>query len=223
MQAMSINTVAAIRHAARDWRDRPELRVSSDPADVESVTIRYLMYVLMPAWFVPGVTDYFLHRRTRIEATSGLRESAIHSLMMGEIAVPVTLTLLFEVNPLVLALAVAAGGVHEATAIWDVRAAVNGGREVGPAEQHVHSFLESLPFMAISALLCLHWDQVAGAWRAPAARDWRLRPRRRRLPGRYLAAIGAGIGALIAVPYGEELWRCARAARVASKPGRPRG
>lgn len=36
--------------------------------------------------------------------------------MMGEIAVPVTLTLLFEVNPLVLALAVAAGGVHEAPA-----------------------------------------------------------------------------------------------------------
>jgi hypothetical protein len=32
-------------------------------------------------------------RRTPIERTSGLRESDIHSLMMAEIAIPVTLTL----------------------------------------------------------------------------------------------------------------------------------
>jgi hypothetical protein len=31
------------------------MEVSADPADVEPVTIRYLMYVLLPAWFVPGV------------------------------------------------------------------------------------------------------------------------------------------------------------------------
>lgn len=80
--------------------------------------------------------------------------------MMAEIAVPVTLTLFCEVNPLLLALGVAALGAYEATAIWDVRAAVDGGREVRPAEQHIHSFLESLPFMAVSALLCLHWDQA---------------------------------------------------------------
>jgi hypothetical protein len=43
------------RHAARSWRDTAELRVSAAPADVESVTVRYLMYVLMPAWFVPGI------------------------------------------------------------------------------------------------------------------------------------------------------------------------
>jgi hypothetical protein len=67
MQPMSSDTTTAIFRAARNWRDRPELRVSSDPADVESVTIRYLMYVLMPAWFVPGVVDYLLHRRTWIE------------------------------------------------------------------------------------------------------------------------------------------------------------
>ena len=65
--------------------------------------------------------------------------------------------------------------------------------------------------MAVSALLCLRWDQVGRAWRSPSARDWRLCARRR-LPGRYLAAIGAGIGVLVAVPYGEELWCCARAA-----------
>ncbi len=188
--------------------------VSSDPADVESVTIRYLMCVLLPAWFVPGVADYLMHRRTRIERTSGLGESAIHALMMAEISVPMLLTLLCEVNPLVLGISAATAGAHEATAIWDVRSAVDGGRQVRPAEQHIHSFLESLPFMAMSALLCLHWGQVADAWpgRAGAA-AWRLRLRRRRLPAGYLAFVLAAVAALIAAPYGEELWRCARARR----------
>jgi hypothetical protein len=34
----------------------------------------------------PRVGTQVLHRRTRIEETSGLRESAIHSLMMAEVA-----------------------------------------------------------------------------------------------------------------------------------------
>ena len=32
-----------------------------------------------------------------------------------------------------------------------------------PSRVDIRSFLESLPFMATSALLCLHWDQIAGA------------------------------------------------------------
>jgi hypothetical protein len=77
---------------------------------------------------------------------------------------------------------------------------------VHPAEQHIHSFLESLPFMAMSALLCLHWDQIAGVRRGRArSAAWQLR--RKHLPAGYLA----GVASLIAAPYAEELWRCARA------------
>ena len=103
-------------------------------------------------------------------------------------------------NPLLLGISAATPGLHEATAIWDVRSAVEGGREVRPAEQHIHSFLESLPFMAISALLCLHWDQVAGV-RPGVRRDrggaaaWRLRLRRRRLPGGCLAGVLGAVAA----------------------------
>jgi hypothetical protein len=69
------------------------MRVSADPADVESVTIRYLMYVLLSAWFVPGIAGYVMHRRPGSsgradERTSGLSESAIHALMVAEISVP---------------------------------------------------------------------------------------------------------------------------------------
>jgi hypothetical protein len=134
------------------------------------------MYVPLPAWFVPGIADYVMHQRTRIERTSGLVESAIHALMMAEISVPLLLTLLCEVNPLLLGISTVAAGVHEATAIWDVWAAVDGGRDVHPAEQHIHSFLESLPFMAMSALLCLHWGQIADVWQGQAgSAAWPLR------------------------------------------------
>jgi hypothetical protein len=39
--------------ALRAWRDTPVLKVSADPSDVESVTLRYLMDVLVPAWLSP--------------------------------------------------------------------------------------------------------------------------------------------------------------------------
>jgi hypothetical protein len=206
--------------AARSWRRRPEMRISGDPGDVQAVTVRYLLYVMLPAWLVPGIADYIMHRRTRIERTSGARESLIHLLMMTEIAVLVTLALLCEANPALLAVIVAASAIHEATAIWDVRTAVDGGREVRPAEQHTHSFLESLPFTAASAMLCLHWDQAARALRDPRDRSlWRLRLRPQRLPARYLLITRAAQLLFIAGPYGEELLRCIRARHPSRRTG----
>lgn len=57
-----------------------------------------------------------------------------------------------------------------------------------------------------------HPDRVGQPGRAGAA-AWRLRLRRWRLPAGYLAFVLAAVAALIAAPYGEELWRCARAGR----------
>jgi hypothetical protein len=109
----------------------------------------------------------------------------------------------------------AATAAHEATAVWDVRTAHHSDREIKPVEQHVHSFLESLPFGAPASLMCLHPDQVRLLLRGGRGdKDaWRLVPRRRPLPRPYLAGIAAGITARVAVPYAEELVRCVRAAR----------
>jgi hypothetical protein len=181
-------------------------------ADVADATRRYLMYGVMPFWFAPGIADYLLHRRTRIQDTSGTRESVIHAAMMTEVGIPVLMGLFFEINPLVLAVMAGAALVHEGTAIWDVQTAVDGGREVRPAEQHVHSFLESLPFGAVAAIGCLHWPQVrrlaAGADRRAA---WSLRAKRPALSRRYRAGVLGAVAGLIALPYAEELLRCARA------------
>lgn len=136
-------------------------------ADVGDATTRFLLYGLLPGWFVPGLADWAMHRRTRIEDTAGTKESLIHSLMMAEV-VAIALTLRYEVNPLLLSVQLGAAAVHEATALWDVRTAVHSDREVKPVEQHIHSFLESLPFGGLVSLMCLHADQVRSLLRGGA-------------------------------------------------------
>src|SRR5919112_634309 len=172
-----------------------EISAAGVRVDVGDVTTRYLLYGLLPGWFVPGLADWVMHRRSRIEDTAGTKESLIHSLMMAEVGLPIALTLRYEVNPLLLSVQLGAAAVHEATALWDVRTAVHGDREVKPVEQHIHSFLESLPFGALASLMCLHADQVKSLLRGgrgdPDA--WRLVPRRRPLSPGYLAGIAAAI------------------------------
>ncbi|GGL80827.1 hypothetical protein GCM10010129_25530 [Streptomyces fumigatiscleroticus] len=188
--------------------------------DVGEVTTRYLLYGLLPGWFVPGLADWAMHRRTRIEETAGTKESLIHALMMTEVGIPIALTLRYEVNPLLLAVQLGGAAVHEATALWDVRTAVDSDREVKPVEQHIHSFLESLPFAALASLMCLHADQVASLLRGGRGdrTAWRLVPRRRPLSRGYLAGVAAAITTCVLLPYGEELWRCVRTARNKQRP-----
>ncbi|MER6037151.1 diguanylate cyclase [Streptomyces sp. NPDC001835] len=199
-----------------------EIAASGATGDVGDATTRFLLYGLLPGWFVPGLADWAMHRRTRIEDTAGTKESLIHSLMMAEIGMPIVLTLRYEINPLLLSLQLGAAAVHEATALWDVRTAVDSDREVRPVEQHVHSFLESLPFGALTSLMCLHADQVRSLLRRgrgdPDA--WRLVRRRRPLSAGYLAGVGLAVGACVLLPYGEELLRCRRAAGARKRRAR---
>jgi hypothetical protein len=137
----------------------------------------------------------------QIERTSGTRESLIHLLMMTEVGVPLTLCLLCEINPLILTMIMCSIAAHEATARWDVSTAEHSGREVTTWEQHVHSFLESMPIMAASTLGCLHWRQVRELLGGIRNRDaWRLRWKQERLPTGYLAAIGAPVVGATVVP-----------------------
>ncbi|SED58600.1 diguanylate cyclase [Streptomyces melanosporofaciens] len=203
-----------VTRAWRRWRRPRDLKVPPNAVDVEDANRRFLMYGVMPLWFVPAVADWIMHRRTRIEETSGTKESAIHALMMTEAGIPVAMGLLARVNPLVLSVMGGAAVAHGATALWDVSLAT-GEREVRPVEQHIHSFLEVLPLSAMAFTSCLHWDQVRAALRGgDRPEDWKLLPKDNPLPARYLAAIGLGIGAFVALPYAEEMTRCLRAARA---------
>ncbi|WP_028805430.1 hypothetical protein [Streptomyces sp. 142MFCol3.1] len=195
------------------WRSRPALRIPHGADDVENANRRFLLYGVLPLWFVPAVADWVMHRRSDIEHTSGVRESAVHALMMTEAGVPVVAGLIAKVNPLVLSLMGGAAVVHGATALWDVSLATDK-REVRPVEQHLHSFLEVLPLTAAAFTTCLHWDQVREALRGGGrADDWKLVPKERPLSAGYLTAIAAGVGLCVALPYAEEMIRCVRARR----------
>jgi hypothetical protein len=55
-------------------------------------------YVLFPIWMTAGFTDWLFHRRTRIEATSGVRESVLHAVMVAEMGIAVLIVLFLQIN-----------------------------------------------------------------------------------------------------------------------------
>jgi hypothetical protein len=158
-----------------------------------------LIFGVFPLWMLAGVADWFCHRASDIERTSGSRESQLHLLLFAEIAIPIAaITLLHVTTPVLLLFAV---GViaHFATSWADTNYA-QPKRFISPLEQQVHSFLEMLPLFGLILLAVLVRDQLTEP-------DWRLVARGFAWPGAH-AVIGAlCLGAAFIL---EEWWRCAR-------------
>jgi threonine dehydrogenase-like Zn-dependent dehydrogenase len=51
---------------------------------VDDATRRALQWFVMPVWIGAGLIDWWCHRRTEIERTAGVQESAVHMAMMIE-------------------------------------------------------------------------------------------------------------------------------------------
>jgi hypothetical protein len=160
-----------------------------------------------------GLTDYVLHKRTHIEENAGTKESILHALQLGEAGIPVMLALLLEINALIFLVMVVAFVLHELTALWDVSYA-SAHRYVSPLEQHVHSFMEVLPLMALSFVTIMYWNQfVALIGLGPEPPRFELRPKSNPLSTGYLVVLFVCIMLFVVLPYGEELLRCLRASR----------
>ncbi|WP_207792051.1 hypothetical protein [Siccirubricoccus phaeus] len=170
-----------------------------------------LLWFILPLWLAAGVADWLCHRATHIATTTGAKESLMHIAMLGIAGVPVVAGLFLQVNALLIAVMLLAFLAHEAVALWDVSYATPR-REVNFIEQHVHSFLELVPLMAIIAVVTLHWDQALALFGLGEARaDWTLRWKEPPLPTLYVGGILLSILLLELLPYAEELWRCWRA------------
>jgi hypothetical protein len=76
-----------------------------------------------------------------------------------------------------------------------------GVRRNGGSSQHIHSFLEVLPFWVVPLLVLLH---------EPTTKGWTLRRRTSAFSRTDLAGIAGAILLIGAVPYAEELIRCMR-------------
>jgi hypothetical protein len=179
-----------------------------------------LIYFILPVWFLAGIADWLCHRASDIEHTTGAKESVIHLLMFGEIAVPLLACLFLDINALVFLVMIVGFLAHEVTALWDVSYAVER-RYVSPIEQHVHSFLEIVPLMAGLFIALLHWPQLLalfGLGNEPPRFTiaWKDPP----LPFGFIAAVLGGALLLELLPYLEEFWRGLRGARGRLVPPR---
>jgi hypothetical protein len=179
-------------------------------AELEVAARRALLYFIMPLWMGAGLADWFQHRRTHIERTSGTHESALHLLMQAQAGAPLVLGLFFQVNAGVLLAALGAVLAHEATALWDV-AYTETRRRVDPIEQHIHSFMEVGPLLCLTVMTVMHWDQARSLFgQGPARREFGLHLKPPPFGPSALLALLAGALACGLLPYLEEFWRCYR-------------
>jgi hypothetical protein len=177
----------------------------SDPA------VLILLYFILPVWLAAGCADWLCHRAAHIETTSGARESMLHLLMFAEIGVPLLAAIFLEINAGIIALMIVAFFMHEATALWDVSYAV-AMREVTPIEQHVHSFLEMIPLMAMLFVISLHWAQFQALFGfGPDTPRFGLAWKEEPLPAGYVLSIMTVILLFELIPYIEEFFRGLRA------------
>lgn len=135
---------------------------------IDTFALNLLMYFIVPLWIAAGAIDWWCHRRSDIEHTTGTKESLIHLLMFAEVGLPMTAALLLEINALVIGFMILVFFLHEATALWDVSYAVSK-REVSPIEQHVHSYLELVPLMALLLVSVNHHEQFLALFQMGAS------------------------------------------------------
>jgi hypothetical protein len=167
-----------------------------------------LMFVVLPVWIAAGLADYFCHRATRIEETSGVPESLLHLLQFSLVGLPVTSALFLYPNAGFFLFAMVCIVVHHAAAAADLVYA-DGLRRIAPREQMVHSFLEIVPITAFLLLATLHWPQFLSLL-GLGPESARFVPEVRLLPTGYILAVLGAALVFNLLPYAEELRRCLR-------------
>ncbi len=179
--------------------------------DLRALILGALLYVLFPLWLFAGVADYVLHRRTDIERTSGLKESALHILQALQIGIPLVACLFFEINALILAISLICVLAHSLTALWDGLYS-DKRRFISPLEQHIHSHLEYIPLVAMLLVVMLNWGQFSALIGVGTeSAQFRLTLKEYPVPMQYLVVV---LGAIVFVQGAlltEEFLRCLRA------------
>jgi hypothetical protein len=172
------------------------------------------MYIIMPIWSLSGFLDWLWHRQTRIETTSGVKESLMHLLMMAAAGAPILTGLFLEMNAGTLALMGAGWLAREMTVVWDVNYTISR-RTIFPREQHTHGYMQTIPFDIIATMVCLHPEKFLSLLgTGPEKAEFKLRFRKPPVPLKDFVAIVACMGLLSGLPHVEELRRCYRAKRA---------
>jgi hypothetical protein len=127
--------------------------------ELHSLLVTLLVGILYPLWLMAGFVDYLCHRRTRIESTSGTRESLLHVAQFAILGVALLLATCLVMTPLPFAAIVTAVVVHTALSYIDV-SYTESRRRISPLEQHAHGFLDVLPIVVVCLLAILYWESL---------------------------------------------------------------
>ncbi|HEY9680019.1 MAG TPA: hypothetical protein V6C86_00325 [Oculatellaceae cyanobacterium] len=189
---------------------------------IPELVFNLILYGCLPLWLIMGLLDYMCHKWSKIEATSGLKESLYHAVMGVQIGIPIFLGLYFQINVLILLIMFAALGFHVWVAHCDVDYA-RGSREISLLEVHVHSFLETLPFFTVALIVCINWnafvDLITLNW---AGHMQLVFHRAAGVSTNYIASYVALLLFADVLPYAEEFFRCLRS-RKADHPSGTNG
>jgi len=173
---------------------------------MSSACAALLTLVVLPLWIAAGLADWWLHRRSRIEHTSGTSESAFHLCLFAIVSVGAAAVGFLRVNALLVAILIAVFAAHQALTWVELRFVI-ARRFVSPGEQMVHSFLELLP-LTVALILVLDMSGTAGT-----LNEWSLRIRDD-LQIMPLAICGGAVVLFNLLPLLEELQRCRRGRRT---------
>lgn len=174
--------------------------------------------IVMALWIAAGTVDWWCHRRTRIEATSGLAESVFHWALFFQMGAAVLASLFLRPTAGLVAFLLAMWLLHE-VATWLELRMVAPVRTITPLEQMVHSFMEILPLAGVM-LLC---QPALDAWLAAPEEargttlDWRWRMRSELPPWPVLGGFVVAIVLCNVLLLAEESWRCWRGERAGGR------
>ncbi len=118
-----------------------------------------LLWGIYPAWLLAGAGDYFCHRGTDIQRTSGTVESWLHLAQFACLAVAFACALLLKISTAVFVLMVVLVLAHSVLSYIDVRY-TDSRRRILPIEQTVHGFMDVLPLVAVALLGVQHWPEI---------------------------------------------------------------
>jgi hypothetical protein len=119
----------------------------------------FLLWGIYPVWLLAGAGDYFCHRRTNIERTSGATESWMHLAQFGCLAIAFACALLLEISAAVFVAMVLLVLMHSVLAYIDARYTEDR-RRILPIEQTIHGFMDVLPLVAVALLGVQHWQEI---------------------------------------------------------------
>ena len=133
----------------------------------ETIRLVPWLFGLYLVWLTAGAIDFYLHKKSNLRMTSGVRESALHGAQLGCVGLGVVAWLSFASTWFVVATLLLLAVVHAVMAYFDTSTA-DGVRRITPVEQHIHSVLDACPWIFTAGLALF----VESGWQL----EWQPRP-----------------------------------------------